>query len=106
MSHDRHLTALNLGLIQRQAGVDPEIAELVVAYGRLMVDSGQPLSFDFPQFSSGSREHELLSRLRKINDQVDVRFLSFLAAWAVAMERRNRQPIFCRADLAQQLGMT
>jgi RNA-directed DNA polymerase len=106
MSHDRHLTVLNLGLVQRQAGVDPEIAELVVAYGRLMVDSGQPLSFDIPQFPIGSREHEHLSRLRIANQEVDARFLRFLAAWAAAMECRNRQPIFSRADLAQQLGMT
>jgi RNA-directed DNA polymerase len=106
MIHDRHLTVQNLGLIQRQAGVDREIAELVVAYGRLMVDSGQPLSFEFPHSPSGSREHELLSRLRTMNREVDGRFLSFLAAWAAAMERQNCQPVYSRADLADQLGMT
>jgi RNA-directed DNA polymerase len=106
MSNDRHLAVLNLGLIQRQAGVDPEVAELVVAYGRLMVDSGQPLRFDFGPFPPESREQCLFSGLCENNPEIDSRFLGFLAAWSVSMERRNRAAVSSRADLAQQLGMT
>jgi RNA-directed DNA polymerase len=106
MSDDRHLTIHNLGLLQRQAGVDPEVAELVVAYGRLLVDSGQRLQFEVGSFPSGSYEQQFLSRLRENNPEVDSRFLSFLAAWNGAMERLNRKPIFTRADLAEHLGMS
>ena len=105
MSHERHLTIQNLGLLQRQAGVDPEVAELVVAYGRLLVDAGQRLQFEAGPFPSGSHEHQVLCRLRESNPGIDVRFLSFLAAWNGAMEGLNRKPIFTRGNLAQHLGM-
>jgi RNA-directed DNA polymerase len=106
MTKDRYLAALNLGLVQRQAGVDPEVAELVVSYGRMLVDSGEPLTFDVDPFLPGSREERLLSALRENSPGIDPRFLNFLAAWSGRMERQNRIAIFNRADLARQLGMT
>jgi RNA-directed DNA polymerase len=106
MSYDRHLTIQNLGLVQRQAGVDPEVAELVVALGRILVDSGRPLSFDFKPFSAESCEYDVLRRLRNDNRDIDPRFLSFLAAWSGEMERQGRPAIYTRTNLAHRQWMS
>jgi RNA-directed DNA polymerase len=106
MTGDRHLAVLNLALIQRQAGVDPQIAELVVAWGRLLVDAGEPLHFDAGPFPPASAEQQFLSRLLANNPDIDRRFLNFLAAYSGRMKRLNRTPILNRADLGVQLGMT
>src|ERR1043165_3960185 len=103
MSYDRHDTIQDLGLIQRQAGAEPEVAELVVAYGRLMVDSGRLLSFE--AFPSGSVEHQVFNRLYRDNRDADPNFLRFLAAWHGEMARRNLPPIYTRANLAYRLGI-
>jgi RNA-directed DNA polymerase len=106
LSRDLHLTIHNLGLIQRQAGVDPEVAELVVAYGRMMVDSGRLLSFDSYPFPQNSCEQEVLNNLSEHNHDVDPRFLRFLAAWSGEMKRFGRTPIFSRDNFAQHLQMS
>ena len=106
MTNDPYLAIENLSLVQRQAGVDPEVAELVTACGRLMVDSGKPLSFDFGPFPQGSPEQEVLCQLRESNKEIDIRFLNFLAAWSGDMKRRNRTPIFNRAHLAEHLKIS
>ena len=87
MSQERHLTIQNLGLLQRQAGVDPEVAELVVAYGRLLVDAGQRLQFEAGPFPSGSHEHQVLCRLRESNPGIDCQVPQFpsqhgMARWS------------------------
>jgi len=103
---DRHGAILNLGLIQRQAGVDPAVADLVVAYGRLLVDSGRPMQFDAGPFVVGSPEEVIFRALRAKNQQADVRFLAFLASYGGLLKERGRIPIFNREDLAAQLGLT
>ena len=101
---DRYLAIHNLGLIQRQAGVDPRVAELVVAYGRLAVDAGRPLAFDQPPFGSSSLQREALARLRANNPEVDGRFLAFLAAYAAMMTSRGFASVLSIDDLARELG--
>src|SRR5687767_12052264 len=97
---DRYLAIHNLTLLQRQAGVDPAVAELVTAYGRMVVDSGEPLSFDPRPFPPGSREETQFVDLQAKNPEADLRFLAFLAAYSARMQRRGFVPLFDRDDLA------
>ena len=39
---NKYVAVENLGLIQRQAGTDPELADLVCACARLLSDEGRP----------------------------------------------------------------
>lgn len=101
---DRYLAIHNLSLLQRQAGVERRVAELVTAYGRLLVDNGQPLLFDPRPFLAGSREEDRFLELQRHNPEVDSRFLAFLAAYTVRMVERGYLPIVTREDLADRLG--
>jgi RNA-directed DNA polymerase len=91
---DRFLAVHNLSLLQRQAGVDPEVAELVTAYARILTDADQPLVFEHEAFESDAPEHEIHQQLIANNPSLDGRFLSFLAAYGGAMERRGLPVIF------------
>ena len=93
MSHERHLTIQNLGLLQRQAGVDPEVAELVVAYGRLLVDAGQRLQFEAGPFPSGCTSTKFFANCVNPTREVISGSSASLAAWNGAMEGLNRKPI-------------
>ncbi|MGH2627214.1 MAG: reverse transcriptase family protein [Anaerolineales bacterium] len=101
---DRHLAIHNLGLLQRQAGVERTVAELVTAYGRLLVDSGQPLVFDPRPLAHESVAEAHFLRLRQQNPTVDERFLAFLATYSARMLERGYQPIVSREDLAGRLS--
>jgi retron-type reverse transcriptase len=101
---DPYLAIHNLGLLQRQAGVDAAVAELVVAYGRLLVDGGEPLVFDRERAPAGSRERKWTLSLRHKNPEIDERFLRFLAAYCARMEARGFLPLLGVGDLAERLG--
>jgi len=101
---DRHLAVHNLGLVQRQAGVDPGVAELVTAYARLVIDSGRPLTFDPRPFVGGSATELHFSALRASHPGVDERFLAFLAAYSAEMTARGLPAAISREDLAAQAG--
>lgn len=103
---DRYLAVHNLGLVQRQAGVDREVAELVQAYGRLRVDAGLPVEFAFTDFAHGTLEARVFNRIRTLNPDSDDRFLRFLAAYGAELERRNLPAIFSAAQLASRLGVS
>jgi retron-type reverse transcriptase len=92
----------SLGLIQRQAGVDPEIGELVTAYARLMIEAGEPLNFEPRVLVQDSPESEYYERLHEKNPKVDQRVIRFLAAYAGLMAGRGLPVLFnvdecCRA---------
>jgi RNA-directed DNA polymerase len=103
-STDRYLVVHNLAQIQRQAGVDPDVAELVTAYARLRVDAAEPLTFDPRPFAAHSPELARFAELRRANRDLDERFIAFLAAYSGAMTRRGVEPLLDRRDLAQRLG--
>jgi retron-type reverse transcriptase len=101
---DRHLAVRNISLLQRQAGVDPDVAELVVAWTKLRVDAGATLEFELDRFAEDSIEARLLVRLSAEGADTDGRFLAFLAAYGAQMERRGFAPIYHVVDLARQLS--
>jgi retron-type reverse transcriptase len=103
---DRYAALHDLGVAQRQAGVDKEVAELVVAYARLRLDAGQPATFEFAPPEPGSREARLVSDLAGMNRNADERFLRFLAAYGALLETRGVPAIFSTADLARRLRVS
>jgi retron-type reverse transcriptase len=101
---DRYLAIHNLALLQRQAGVDTGVAELVTAYGRLLIDNREPLVYDPRPFPSGSLEQACYADIREKNPDVDSRFIAFLAAYSARMTKRGFIPLTSPADLATKLG--
>ena len=103
-TNDPYLAIANLGLLQRQAGVDRQTAELVTTYARLLVDAGEPLLFDKRPFAVGSVEATQFAELKQKNPETDERFLAFLASYCARMIERGHTPLVTRDDLARRLG--
>lgn len=93
-TQDRFLAVHNLGLLQRQAGVDPRVAELVTSYAKLMTNAGRPLEFEQQKFAAGSSEQKLFDHLARKNPEMDQRFLNFLASYGGMLNRRGLPVIF------------
>jgi retron-type reverse transcriptase len=100
-THDPYLALGNFGRLQRQAGVDPAIAEVTRAYALLCLNAGQPIVFDPPPFPSGSVEENAFRRLEQQHREIDARFLRFLAAYAALFLRRELPVLFTVAELAR-----
>jgi retron-type reverse transcriptase len=103
---DRFLAVHNVSLLQRQAGVDPEVADLVIAYARILTDAGKPLIFQFHGFPNGSHEQKIFGDLLSKNPDQDWRFLGFLAAYGATFERRGLVAIYSEDHLCQLLGIS
>ena len=96
----------NLYRVQRQAGVENEVAELVCAYARLKMDAGEALSFEPPSFAPESLEQTAFAYLRRRNPHPDPRFLRFLAAYAAAFTRRRLPVLYNTATLCGTLDVS
>lgn len=105
-TRDKFLAIQNLRRLQRQAGVEHDIAELVAAYGRLLVDAGRPLSFELPPFPSGSAEAAAFNHLQRNNPAHDARLLRFLAAYAGFFRRRDLPVFFNVTTLCRALQVS
>jgi retron-type reverse transcriptase len=81
------------------------MAELVQAYGRLLLDASRPVTFGPYEFAPGTVEAKLLNRLSHRNPTEDVRVLSFLAAYGGLLEHRHLPPIFSVSHLCRRLGL-
>ncbi|HEV8393200.1 MAG TPA: reverse transcriptase family protein [Vicinamibacterales bacterium] len=101
----RYVALRNLSLLQRQAGVEPAVADLVRAYARLRLDAGEPLTFEFDPFPRASIEGGLYRQLESANSGVDPRFLRFLSSYGATFTRRGLPVILTPAHLAQHLAM-
>jgi retron-type reverse transcriptase len=97
----------NLGLLQREAGVDPEVAELVCAFARLKADSRQPVKFYResvdPQQLAGQYMHQWVM---KKNPEADPRILDFLIAYAQVLSGKGLPVVYNTAHLAAKRRMT
>ena len=102
---DPYLATHNLGLLQRQAGVDPELADLVVAYARLVTDSGHPLNFEHAVFDPHTPEHRIHQRLILKNPDVDRKVLGFFAAYGASMVKGSLPVIYNIADFSRRWGI-
>ena len=100
------LAVHNLGLIQRQAGVEPEIADLITASARILTNAGRPLSFEEKVFKDGSPQRRIQERLSAKNRNLDPKFISFLASYGGKMIRRGYPVIFNKADFCRQIGIS
>jgi retron-type reverse transcriptase len=98
---DPFLAVHNLGLLQRQAGVDPQVAELVTSYAKLLTNAGKPLDFKKQNFEIGSIERKLFDRLARKNPKMDQKFLSFLASYGGMLSRRGLPIIYNKDHFCQ-----
>ena len=84
----------NLGLLQRQAGVDPELGDLVCAYGRILTDLGLPLNFYQKIKSPALSFKQKSNRIKEQNPNLEPRVLNFLENYAAYFEVRQL-PVVC-----------
>lgn len=98
-----YLYLRNLSLIQQQAGVDPETAELVCAYAKLKIDQRKPLIFhsespDLQQYEKSPYWGPFLEK----NSTSDPRWLEFLIRYSKTMAGRKLPTFFNTAHFAEK----
>ena len=92
----------NLIEINKRAGVDPEVIDLIAAYGRLCLQQGKEPKF-YEEKTFFKTNKPTVKALIEKNPQLDKRSLSFLVSYAEMM-RDSRLPfIFNRSHLAELL---
>ena len=107
LTDNKYLAVQNLGLVQRQAGVDPEIADLVCAFARLRTDAGRPLDF-YEENASVDRMAQQFCNgwLVEKNADADPRLLSFLTSYGGTMASRRLPVIYSVSHLAKKLRVS
>lgn len=102
---NKYLAVENLGLLQRQAGVDPELAELVCACARLFSDSQKPWRFYGDGVTPAELEHDFLCGwLAEKNPQMDPRLMEFFLRYSRIMAARRLPVIFTVGHFARKLA--
>lgn len=103
---NKYLAIQNLGILQRQAGVDPEMADLIVAYARLCADKHKPLKFYDEMATLEDLYKQPIHRwLLDKNETEDPRVLSFLVNYGNAMASRHLPVIYNARHLAKKRGI-
>lgn len=96
-----------LGLCQRQAGVDKEVANLVCAYARLQADHGHNIEFYDGTKTEVEASRDLLIReLTAKNPDAEARFISFLRKYSRCLAARRLPVIFNTEHLAGKLRIS
>ncbi len=96
-----------LGLCQRQAGVDKEVANLVCAYARLQADQGHNIEFYSGIKSDAKAGNDLLVReLAARNPDAETRFIAFLRKYSRCLAARRLPVIFNTGHLAEKLRIS
>lgn len=95
-----------VNLLQRQAGVDPEVAELVAAYIRLNGgDENSPPPYTGEAIHGGTRDF-LCGWIARKNPNLDPRILEFLVRYSRRMAARRQPIILSVKHLAKKLRMS
>ena len=96
-----------LGLCQRQAGVDKEVANLVCAYARLQADREHDIEFYSGTKADAKAGNDLLVReLAAKNPDVETRFIAFLRKYSRCLAARRLPVIFNIGHLAEKLRIS
>ena len=102
---DRYLFAQNIAELQKQAGVERDVAELVVAHARLCADSRKPVEF-YSATDSTVPWNFALQKLMERNPDIDPRAQQFFVAYNRAMHARQLPTIYNKEHLAARLKLT
>ncbi len=90
---NRFTAVHNLGVLQQVAGVDPEMADLVTAYARLVTNAGRPLKFYNENATREDHRRQFIHRrFIRNNPDLDPRVLDFMLNYGNIMAAR-RLPI-------------
>ena len=95
-----------LNLLQRQAGVDPEVADLVAAYVRLTDDQAEPPPAYTGKLVHGGTNDFLCGWIARKNPDLDPRIMEFLVRYARQMAARKRPLILSVRHLAKKLRLS
>lgn len=104
---NRYEALKELRMYQHRSGVEPAVAEIVIAYARLKLDSGNdPFEITDTQDHLSSSDRSYLSKLQARNPKADPRFLGFLYRYAQTMSGHRLPVIFSVAHLAKKLHIS
>ena len=107
LTDNPYLAVQNLSLLQRQAGVDPEVTDLVCAYARLRANAGKSVVFYDEQASLDDLSRQFIHRrLVSSNSELDPRFLSFLVVYGNQLAARGLPVVYSVEHLAQKRRMS
>ena len=104
-TNNRYVFARNLATLQKQAGVEREGSELLLAYARLCADRGRPVEF-YSQTDSAVPWNYALDKLLERNPNLDPRAQQFFVAYNRAMHSRRLPAIYSKEHLAARLDVT
>lgn len=96
----------NLRTVNTQAGVDPELVDLIVAYARLRLEKKLDVSFYQEGLEGKIAKHPYIKTIIDKNKEADPRVLNFLAAYYLEMKSRRLFCIYNRQHLAETLGVS
>ncbi|MBA3016053.1 MAG: reverse transcriptase family protein [Proteobacteria bacterium] len=96
----------NLKTINTQAGVEPDLVDIIVAYARLRLERNLAITFYQEGIEKKTTKYPSLRTIIDKNQEADPRALNFLAAYYLEMDRRNLLCIFNRQHLAVTLGVS
>ena len=107
LTDNPYLAVQNLSLLQRQAGVDPEVADLVCAYARFCANAGKPVDFcDEPMSLDELSRQFIHRRFIRDNSELDPRFLGFLVAYGNQLAARGLPVVYSVEHLAAKRRMS
>lgn len=96
----------NLKTVNTQAGVEPELVDLIVAYARLRLEKHLDVTFYQEGIGQKIDKHPYIKAIIDKNKEVDPRVLNFLAAYYLEMNNRRLLCIYNRQHLADTLGVS
>jgi RNA-directed DNA polymerase len=102
---NRYLFLRNLAELQKQAGVERETAELILAYARLRADQGRPVDF----YSAADRAvpwNYALEKFLQHSPDLDPHAQQFFVAYNRAMHGRRLPTIYTKDHLSARLRVT
>ncbi len=103
---EKYKTIEALNQLQRQAGADPEIKDLVCAYARACLDAGREPVMHDEDPSPSLRDDKHLKWIVERNPDIDLRLLDFFGRYSRTIGARRIPVIFNNEHLARRLHMS
>ena len=103
--NEKKLFLENLLLVNRQAGVDSEVVDLIESYARLRLARNRKVDFYEARPSAVIKKDPMLQDFLQKNSQLDQRALNFLTAYYLEMKNAGLTCLFNCAHLSHVLNV-
>lgn len=96
----------NLREVNRRAGVDPELTDLLVAYAGICLKENRSVDFFKEKSVDRATKYSYFDEFVNKNRTIDPKALNFLSSYFLAMKSRGLLCVFSRQHLADVLGIS